>query len=411
MVHVASEMQRLDFHIPLLIGGATTSKAHTAVRIEPAYQRGPTVYVTDASRGVGVASSLLSDEQSAGFISDVRNEYETIRARSSARAEKTILLPYAEAVASAPHYDWTGFDAAVPSFLGTRVLTDYPLDELARYIDWSPFFMTWELAGKFPKILQDPVVGEAARAVYDDALKMLRRLIDEKWISANAVVGFWRAQRSGSDDIDLFETESHTPIATLHHLRQQSKKGAEGPHYSLADFVAPAPHADYIGAFAVNAGTRIAEVVAKFEAANDDYNAIMLKALADRLAEAFAERLHERVRREFWGYAKDEAMSTDELIAEKYRGIRPAPGYPACPDHTEKATLFTLLAPQRACMSLTEHYAMLPAASVAGWYLSHPSARYFGVGKIGRDQVEDYARRKGEAIENVERWLRPNLAY
>ena len=412
MVHVASEMQRLGFEIPLLIGGATTSKAHTAVRIEPAYQRGPTVYVTDASRGVGVASALLSEEQHNRFVGDVRSEYEAIRARSNVRADKTVLLPYGEAVTSAPELDWTDFRATVPSFLGTRVFADYSLDELAHYIDWSPFFMTWELAGKFPTILQDPIVGEAARALYDDAQHMLKRIIDERWISAHGVVGFWRAQRSGSDDITLFDAgDSDSPVTVLHHLRQQSKKGAPGPHFSLADFVAPAPHTDYIGAFAVNAGTGIEKVVAEFEAAHDDYSAIMLKALADRLAEAFAERLHERVRKELWGYGGEESMSTEELIAEKYRGIRPAPGYPACPDHTEKATLFELLQPQRACMSLTEHFAMLPAAAVAGWYFSHPQARYFGVGKIGRDQVEVYARRKGLPIEQVERWLRPNLGY
>ncbi len=412
MVHVASEMERQGFDIPLLIGGATTSRAHTAVRIEPAYKRGPTVYVTDASRGVGVASTLLSDDQRDTFIGGVRSEYEAIRVRSNARADKTILMPYAEAIANAAPIDWTGFNGAVPEFLGTRVLTDYPLEELAQYIDWTPFFMTWELAGKFPAILSDPIVGEAARTVYDDARKMLDRVINERWISAHGVLGFWRAQRSGSDDIDLFDSDrSGPPIATLHHLRQQSKKGAAGPHFSLADFVAPAPHIDYDGGFAVNAGTSIEQVVAKFEAANDDYSAIMLKALADRLAEAFAERLHERVRREYWGYGRDEAMSPAELIAEKYRGIRPAPGYPACPDHTEKSTLFRLLEPQRAHMSLTEHFAMLPAAAVAGWYFSHPDARYFGVGKVGRDQIEDYARRKGESIENVERWLRPNLAY
>ena len=412
MVHVASEMQRLGFDIPLLIGGATTSRAHTAVKIEPAYQRGPTVYVTDASRGVGVASALLSDEQNSGFVSGVRTEYEAIRVRSNARADKTVLLLYAEAATKAPAIDWTDFRATTPDFLGTRVLSNYPLEELARYIDWSPFFMTWELAGKFPNILTDPIVGEAARAVYEDAQIMLRRIIDEGWISANGVVGFWRAQRRGSDDIDLFD-EGRRPksIATLHHLRQQSKKGAEGPHFSLADFIAPAPHVDYLGGFAVNAGTGIEKVVSRFEAAHDDYNAIMLKALADRLAEAFAERLHERVRKEFWAYSRNEAMTAGDLIAERYRGIRPAPGYPACPDHTEKATLFRLLEPQRACMSLTEHYAMLPAAAVAGWYFSHPESRYFGVGKIGRDQVEDYAHRKGESIETVERWLRPNLAY
>jgi len=412
MVHVASEMERLGFEIPLLIGGATTSKAHTAVRIEPAYQRGPTVYVTDASRGVGVASALLSEEQRNGFVGEVRSEYEAIRARSNARVDRTVLLPYAEAVSKAPEIDWTDFRATVPSFLGTRVFADYSLDELASYIDWSPFFMTWELAGKFPTILQDPVVGEAARALHDDALAMLKRIVDERWISAHGVVGFWRAQRSGSDDIALFDIDgSDSPIATLHHLRQQSKKGAAGPHFSLADFVAPAPHIDYLGAFAVNAGTGIEKVVAEFEAAHDDYSAIMLKALADRLAEAFAERLHEHVRKELWGYGGDESMSTEELIAEKYRGIRPAPGYPACPDHAEKATLFELLQPQRACMSLTEHFAMLPAAAVAGWYFSHPQARYFGVGKIGRDQVQAYANRKGLPIEQVERWLRPNLGY
>jgi 5-methyltetrahydrofolate--homocysteine methyltransferase len=412
MVHVASEMERLGFDTPLLIGGATTSKAHTAVKIEPAYQRGPTVYVTDASRGVGVASTLLSKDQRGGFVADIKSEYQMIRVRSNARADKTILLPFAEAVGKGAQIDWRDFRATPPAVLGTRVLTDYPLDELAFYIDWSPFFMTWELAGKYPGILQDPVVGEAARALYADAQTMLKRIIDERWISAHGVFGFWRAQRSGSDDILLFDSaQSHTPIATLHHLRQQSKKGAEGPHYSLADFIAPAPHLDYMGGFAVNAGTGIDAVVAKFQAAHDDYSAIMVKALADRLAEAFAERLHQRVRTEFWGYCRDETLTNEELIAERYRGIRPAPGYPACPDHTEKTTLFRLLDPHRAHMSLTEHFAMLPAAAVAGWYFGHPQSRYFGVGKIGRDQVEDYARRKDESVEAVERWLRPNLAY
>jgi 5-methyltetrahydrofolate--homocysteine methyltransferase len=412
MVHVASEMERLGMAIPLLIGGATTSKAHTAVRIEPAYLRGPTLYVTDASRCVGVAAALLSTEQRDGFITQTRSEYDTIRQRSRNRADNSAVLPYAEATAKAPSIDWTNFQAPVPSFIGTRVLNDYPLDELARYIDWSPFFMTWELAGKYPKILNDPIIGEAARALWDDAQRMLRRIIDERWISANGVFGFWHARRSRTDDIDLFDRATDvTPLATLHHLRQQSKKGAEGPHYCLSDFIAPPPLDDYIGAFAVNAGTGIDQVVADFEKANDDYSAILLKALADRLAEAFAERLHERVRREFWGYSRNEHLTTDDLIVEKYQGIRPAPGYPACPDHTEKATLFRLLDAKRANMSLTDSYAMLPAAAVAGWYFSHPEARYFGVGKIGRDQVEDYARRKGQSVELVERWLRPNLAY
>ncbi len=345
-------------------------------------------------------------------MAGVRTEYETIRVRSSARAEKAVLLPYADAIAKAPAIDWSEFRAVEPQFVGTRVLKNYPLDDLARYIDWSPFFMTWELAGKFPAILRDPVIGEAARAVYADAQSMLKKIIEERWISANGVFGFWPARRAGSDDIELFDSvNSAAPIATLHHLRQQSKKGADGPHFSLADFIAPAPHLDYIGAFAVTAGTGIDAIVARFEAAHDDYSAIMIKALADRLAEAFAERLHERVRTEFWPYSHDESMSTDELIAEKYRGIRPAPGYPACPDHTEKATLFELLDPSRADMRLTEHFAMLPAAAVAGWYFSHPQSRYFGVGKIGRDQVQDYARRKNAAVDTVERWLRPNLGY
>jgi 5-methyltetrahydrofolate--homocysteine methyltransferase len=412
MVHVAAEMQRLGFEIPLLIGGATTSKAHTAVRIEPAYLAGPTLYVTDASRCVGVAAALLSDEQRDDFVGQTRAEYGTIRERSRNRADNTSVLPYAEAVRKAPDIDWSNFHAPVPNFLGTRVLNDYPLDELARYIDWSPFFMTWELAGKYPKILSDPIVGEAARALWKDAQHMLERIIAERLISAHATFGFWRARRAGSDDIQLFgESGDGQPLATLHHLRQQSKKGAPGPHYCLADFVAPAPLDDYLGAFAVTAGGGIDQVVADFERANDDYSAIMVKALADRFAEAFAERLHERVRKEFWGYSVDENLSTEDLIVEKYRGIRPAPGYPACPDHTEKATLFRVLEPRRAGMTLTESYAMLPAASVAGWYFSHPASRYFGVGKIGRDQVEDYARRKGESIEVVERWLRPNLNY
>jgi 5-methyltetrahydrofolate--homocysteine methyltransferase len=411
MVHVASEMQRLGFQTPLLIGGATTSKAHTAVRIEPAYKAGPTLYVTDASRCVGVASALLSDEQRDDFVGQTRSEYGAIRERSRNRTENTSILPYADAVAKAPEIDWSNFSAVVPPVIGTRVLNDYPLDELARYIDWSPFFMTWELAGKYPKILSDRIVGEAARALWEDAQRMLERIIAERLISAHATFGFWRAQRVGSDDIQLFDDANGGPLATLHCLRQQSKKGAPGPHYCLADFVAPAPLDDYIGAFAVTAGGGIDRVVADFEKANDDYSAIMVKALADRLAEAFAERLHERVRKEFWGYSIDENLSTEDLIVEKYRGIRPAPGYPACPDHSEKATLFRLLEPRRAGMTLTESYAMLPAAAVAGWYFSHPTARYFGVGKIGRDQVEDYARRKGQPIEIVERWLRPNLGY
>jgi 5-methyltetrahydrofolate--homocysteine methyltransferase len=412
MVHVAGEMQRAGLEIPLLIGGATTSKAHTAVRIEPAYQGGPTVYVTDASRCVGVAAALLSDEQRDRFVGQTRDEYQAIRSRSSERSVKSTLLAYPEAVSRAPQIDWSNFAATEPQFLGTRTFEDYPLDELARYIDWSPFFMTWELRGKYPNILDDAVVGEAARALWDDAQELLQRIIDERWLRAGAVLGFWHAQRFGSDDIRLLrEIDAAVPIATLHHLRQQTKKGAEGPHYCLADFIAPEPRQDYLGAFAVTAGLGLDAVVHDFERAHDDYSAIMVKALADRLAEAFAERLHERVRREFWGYQPDETLSSEDLIAERYRGIRPAPGYPACPDHTEKATLFRLLEPGRIGMSLTDNYAMLPAAAVSGWYFAHPEARYFGVGKIGPDQVADYARRTSRSVEEVERWLRPNLAY
>jgi 5-methyltetrahydrofolate--homocysteine methyltransferase len=409
MVHVASELERTGLDIPLLIGGATTSKAHTAVRIEPAYARAQTVYVTDASRAVAVASSLLSDTQRAPFCEAVRQEYAGIRGRGASPRANLEVLPYGDAVARAPALE-AGYRPLPPRRPGVTSFPDYPVATLLEYIDWSPFFMTWELAGRFPNILDDPLVGESARSLYADARAMLEKIVAEGWVRLAGVVGLWPANRSVSDDIDVFSDETRrTPIATLHHLRQQTRKGATGAHFCLADFVAPAPTPDWIGGFAVCADG-IGERVAAFERAGDDYNAILLKALADRLAEAFAEHLHERVRREVWGYAADERLDNAARIAEKYQGIRPAPGYPACPDHTEKATLFRLLdAPARTGMALTENFAMLPAAAVAGWYFSHPQARYFGVGRIGADQLADYARRKGVSVAEMERWLRPNL--
>jgi 5-methyltetrahydrofolate--homocysteine methyltransferase len=413
MVHVAAEMERRGFEIPLLIGGATTSKAHTAVKIEPAYARAPTVYVVDASRSVNVVSSLLSNALREPFVDRVRTEYEAIRERSEARRTRIEVVDYAESVRRAPKLDWSRWQPHKPEQPGIHVFRDYPLAELVPYIDWSPFFMAWELAGKYPQILDDDLVGESARQLYRDATDMLERMIAEKWIHGHAVVGIWPANRKGTDDIQLWTDETRAvPLATLHHLRQQSKKGAQGPHLCLADFVAPAGTADYLGAFAVTTGVGLDAVVADFERAHDDYSAILAKALTDRLAEALAERMHERVRTEIWGYARSERLTNEQLIREAYQGIRPAPGYPACPDHTEKRTLFTLLdAEAHAALRLTESYAMWPAAAVAGWYFAHPEARYFGVGKIGADQVADYATRKGMSVEQVERWLRANLAY
>ncbi len=413
MVHVASEMQRQEISLPLLIGGATTSKAHTAVKIEPAYDRAPVVYVTDASRSVGVCSALLSDEQRDDYARKIHEEYETVRIRNAGRRPKAPDLDYPAAVAAGAQPDWNAV-VAPPTFLGTRVFDDYPLPELVERIDWTPFFQTWELRGKYPRILEDEVVGESARSLFADAQAMLQRIIDEKLLTARGVVGFWPACREGADDIAVFaDAGRNRRIATLHHLRQQMKRDNE-PNRSLADFVAPAATgiADHVGAFAVTAGIGCDALAREFESKGDDYNAILVKALADRLAEAFAERMHERVRKEFWGYVPEETLDNDALIAEKYQGIRPAPGYPACPDHTEKATLFELLQATAATgMELTESFAMLPAASVSGWYFAHPESKYFNVGKLARDQVEDYARRKGWTLDEAERWLRPNLGY
>jgi 5-methyltetrahydrofolate--homocysteine methyltransferase len=414
MAHVAREMQREGFTVPLLIGGATTSRAHTAVKIAPNYS-GPVVYVPDASRSVTVVSSLLSSEHREAFVDDVRADYERIRVQHREKRGPGPLHPIAEARKLGLKTDWETYRPPVPRRLGVTVLRDYPLDELVPYIDWTPFFQTWELSGAYPKILQDPVVGDAARKLFADAQKQLQRIVKERWITANAVFGLFPAAQVNGDDIELYGDEKRIDVLmTWHNLRQQNHKPAGRSNLCLADFVAPKDSGvpDYVGAFAVTAGGGIEARIAEFEARHDDYDAIMLKSLADRLAEALAERLHERIRREFWGYAADENLSKEELIAEKYRGIRPAPGYPACPDHTEKRALFALLDAERnADMLLTESCAMLPAASVSGFYLSHGESSYFAVGKIGRDQLEDYARRKAMPISEAERWLAPYLAY
>jgi 5-methyltetrahydrofolate--homocysteine methyltransferase len=410
MCHVAAEMERQNFDLPLLIGGATTSRVHTAVKIHPNYRRGQTIYVTDASRAVGVTAALMGRESRGKYVDDVRGEYGRIATAHARGEEGKQRLSLAEARANALKADWSGI-AGPPSFLGSRLIENHPVEDLIEFIDWSPFFATWELTGKYPAILDDKVVGEAARSLYADARKMLDRIVAEKWFRAAAVVGFWPAQAMG-DDIEVFADESRaTPIATLRTLRQQLPRREGRFNTALADFVAPHGHRDHIGAFVVTAGLGEDEVADRFKNANDDYSAIMVKALADRLAEAFAERLHQKVRTELWGYATDEALGNVDLIAEKYRGIRPAPGYPAQPDHTEKATLFRLLGGERIGVKLTESFAMWPGASVCGLYLSHPQSHYFGVGKVERDQVEDYARRKGWSVAEAERWLAPVLNY
>jgi 5-methyltetrahydrofolate--homocysteine methyltransferase len=403
-------MERRGFTIPLLIGGATTSRTHTAVKIEPHY-RAPVVWVPDASRAVGVCSNLLSEALRDDYVAGVRADYAKVR-EQHANKKGVKCVPLDTARANRTRIDWQGYRPPKPTFIGIRQLADYPLESLVPYIDWSPFFQTWDLWGKYPQILEDATVGEAARDVFAQGQKMLDRIVKEKWLTANAVFGFWPANAVG-DDIVLYADESRaTPLATFHHLRQQNEKPAGNPNQSLADFIAPADTRlpDYLGAFAVTAGLGCEERAKAFEAAHDDYSAIMLKALADRLAEAFAEHLHARVRREYWGYAKDESLSNEELIAEKYVGIRPAPGYPACPEHTEKGTLFALLqAPEKAGITLTDSFAMLPTAAVSGFYFSHPQSQYFAVGKIDTDQVADYARRKQWDRAVAERWLSPNL--
>ena len=413
MAHVAKEMERGGLSIPLLIGGATTSRAHTAVKIAPNYSS-PVVYVPDASRSVPVVQSLLSREGRDAFVAQVRADYDKIRAQHRDKKGPGPLHAIAEARRLGLKTDWDAYTPPTPAKPGLTVLERYPLEELAPYIDWTPFFQTWELSGAYPKILQDPVVGEAARKLFAEAQELLARAAREHWIIANGVFGLYPAAQVEEDDIEIYLDAGTRELAmTWHNLRQQNLKPTGRHNLCLADFVAPRSRgiADWIGAFAVSAGG-IEKRVAAFEAANDDYSAIMLKALADRIAEAFAERLHERVRREYWGYAADERLSKAKLIAEAYRGIRPAPGYPACPDHRAKGPLFGLLDAQaQAGMRLTESFAMLPAASVAGFYLSHPESSYFAVGKIGRDQVEDFARRARLSLREAEKWLAPNLAY
>ena len=412
---VAAEMKRRGMDTPLLIGGATTSKAHTAVKIAPEYSH-PVVHVLDASRAVGVAGSLLSAEQRDGYAKGVRDEYDSIRAKFLAGDARAPRLPFVDAQANAAALDFTTTPPVRPAKLGVRTIDPYPIEELIDRIDWKPFFDAWELSGRFPAILDDAVVGEQARKVYDDARAMLDRIVVENWFTPKAVFGFFPASRSGADDIAVFaEDESGERRATLHMLRQQmARKTKERPNLSLADFVAPdeAGVQDYIGAFCVTAGPEVEARAKAFRDAQEDYDAIMVSVLGDRIAEALAERLHERVRKEFWGTSPDEDLDNEALIGERYAGIRPAPGYPACPDHTEKGALFRLLGCEdRIGATLTENFAMSPASSVSGWYFGHPDASYFGLGRIGRDQVGDYAARKGWTLSEAERWLAPNLDY
>jgi 5-methyltetrahydrofolate--homocysteine methyltransferase len=415
MCHVAAEMERQGFEVPLLIGGATTSRVHTAVKIHPNYRRGQTVYVTDASRAVGVAGNLMSAKARGGYIAEIRAEYARIAAAHARGEEAKQRLKLADARANALKLNWSGnYLPQRPGFIGTRVLEDYPVAELIDFIDWTPFFATWELTGKFPAILDDAKYGAAARSLYEDARAMLQRIASERWFRASAVVGFWPANADGDDILVYGDDARTTPKTVLHTLRQQLTRREGRANVALADFVAPRASglADYIGGFLVTAGIGEDEVAERFKQANDDYSAIMVKALADRLAEAFAERLHQRVRKEFWAYASDETLGATELIGERYQGIRPAPGYPAQPDHSEKATLFALLdGESRIGVKLTESFAMWPGASVCGLYFSHPESHYFGVGKIERDQVEDYAKRKGWTVAEAEKWLAPVLNY
>ncbi|MBC7633434.1 vitamin B12 dependent-methionine synthase activation domain-containing protein, partial [Aeromicrobium sp.] len=436
MVNFAVEMERQGFDIPLMIGGATTSRAHTAVKVAQKYH-GPVIWVKDASRSVPVVAALLSDEQRPGLLADTEADYESLRERHAARQDTRSLLTIAGARSGATPIDWSGYQPPRPRMLlqqakdtctgpdcdhrhgevtqFVKTLTDYSLDELRKYIDWQPFFNAWEMKGKFPDILNNPLSGEAARKLFEDAQVMLDQLIAEKWIRANGVFGLFPANQVTGDDIDVYTDESRTDVKlTLHQLRQQGEHREGVPHRSLADYIAPIDTGlrDYIGAFAVTTGLGIEVKIAEFRKDLDDYSAILLESLADRLAEAFAERLHERVRKEFWAHAPNEALDSEALIKEKYEGIRPAPGYPACPEHTEKQTIWQLLDVEtNTGIQLTESMAMWPGAAVSGLYFSHPESQYFVVGRIGRDQVEDYAGRKGWSVDEAEKWLSPNLGY
>jgi 5-methyltetrahydrofolate--homocysteine methyltransferase len=433
MVNFASEMERQGFDIPLLIGGATTSRAHTAVKVDQKYH-GPVVWVKDASRSVPVVAALLSDDRRPKLLADVKADYDSLRERHAARSDAKVILPIADARADRTPIDWSDYRPPRPHLIAqqlrdlhtddyrtpdapvqyVRTFTDYTLAELREYIDWQPFFNAWEMKGKFPDILNNPASGEAARRLWDDAQRMLDSLIAEKWVTANGVIGLFPANAVG-DDIEVYADEGRGEVLlTLHQLRQQTEHQAEIPHRSLADFVAPKDTGlhDYVGAFAVTAGLGAEAKVKEFKAALDDYSAILLESLADRLAEAFAERLHERVRTEFWGYATDEELDNEALIKERYVGIRPAPGYPACPEHTEKRTIWQLLdVAANTGIELTESMAMWPGAAVSGLYFSHPQSQYFVLGRVGRDQVADYAQRKGWTVAEAERWLSANLGY
>lgn len=414
MVHVAKEMQREGFTIPLLIGGATTSKVHTAVKIEQSYPNGQTIHVLDASRSVPVVGSLLGDQKDT-FVKGIKDEYQRLREHHEKHRGAKNFVSLTEARKNRFPIEWKAQDIVKPSFIGTKTISDLPLEKLVPYIDWTPFFQTWELAGRFPKILTDEVVGAEATKLYNDALALLDKVVKEKWIKANAVIGLWPANSNENDDIEIYSDESRSQIVGVNHnLRQQTKKAEGAYNMCLSDFIAPKSTGlnDFIGGFVVTAGLGIEKWIEKFEKDHDDYHSIMLKALADRFAEAFAEYLHEQVRKEYWAYSSDEKLSNENLINEEYRGIRPAPGYPACPDHTEKPTLFRLLKAEDATgVSLTESLAMYPAASVSGWYFAHPKAKYFGLGQIQRDQVEDLAKRKASETEKTERWLSSVLAY
>jgi 5-methyltetrahydrofolate--homocysteine methyltransferase len=433
MVTFAGEMERLGLELPLLIGGATTSRAHTAVKIDKQYH-GPVVWVKDASRSVQIVAALLSDEQRPPLLQELKLDYDALRERHAARDNARPMLPLEKARADATPIDWTGYRPPRPHLIMrqardahtddyrppstptqfVKVLPDYPLTELRSYIDWSPFFTTWEMKGRFPDLLNNPTSGEAARRLWDDAQRMLDQIISQRWLQASGVFGLFPANSIG-DDIEVYSSEARQDVLTvLHQLRQQAEHRPGVPHRSLADFVAPKSTGirDYVGAFAVTAGMGSSAKVEEFKANLDDYSAILLESLADRLAEAFAERLHERVRTDFWGYAPDEDLNAEGLLKEKYQGIRPAPGYPACPEHSEKRVLWDLLdVKAHTGIELTDSMAMWPGASVSGWYFSHPQSQYFVLGRIGRDQVHDYAKRKGWTVAQAEKWLSPNLGY
>lgn len=410
MVHVAKEMQRQKMDLPLLIGGATTSRIHTAVKIDPVYD-GPVVHVLDASRSVPVTSELVNPSMRAAFKSKMKSEYQQLRKDHEDRKGTKNYIKLEDARANRTAIDWSQASYKKPSFIGRKELVKYPLEEIRKYIDWTPFFQTWMLAGRYPGIFQDEVVGAEAKKLFDDANKMLDEIIASRGLQANAVLAFYPAMAQ-QDDVALFRNEAdQTPFAEFHFLRQQNKKAQGLPNFCLADFISPEKGKDYLGLFAVTAGIGLEKLIAKHKANQDDYSEIMAKAIADRLAEAFAELLHEKVRKELWGYAQQESLSNEQLIDEAYAGIRPAPGYPACPDHTEKKLLFELLDAGKVGITLTESYAMYPAAAVSGFYFSNPQSKYFGLGKIEKDQVQDYAQRKGMELSEVERWLAPNLSY